>query len=55
MGLSVDAVRKAKKVAQQPVSFERRWDRRRGTSRSLENIVLPSEAASDLDLTERMA
>jgi RNA polymerase primary sigma factor len=59
MDLSVDAVRKAKKIAQQPVSFEAPIgadeDVRLGDLVEDKNVVLPSEAAIDLDLKERMA
>jgi RNA polymerase primary sigma factor len=59
MDLSVDAVRKAKKIAQQPVSFEAPIgadeDVRLGDLVEDKNVVLPSEAAIDLDLRERMA
>ena len=59
MDLSVDAVRKAKKIAQQPVSFEAPIgadeEVRLGDLVEDKNVVLPSEAAIDLDLKERMA
>jgi len=59
MDLSVDAVCKAKKVAQQPVSFEAPIgadeEVRLGDLVEDKNVVLPSEAAIDLDLKERMA
>jgi RNA polymerase primary sigma factor len=59
MDLSVDAVRKAKKIAQQPVSFEAPVgadeEVRLGDLVEDKNVVLPSEAVIDLDLKERMA
>ncbi len=59
MDLSVDAVRKAKKVSQQPVSFETPIgadeEVRLGDLIEDKNVVLPSEAVIDLDLKERMA
>src|SRR5712672_3674354 len=59
MDISVDAVRKAKKVAQQPVSFEAPIgadeDVRLGDLVEDKNVVLPSEAVIDLDLKQRMA
>jgi RNA polymerase primary sigma factor len=59
MDLSVDAVCKAKKVAQQPVSFEAPIgvdeEVRLGDLIEDKNVVLPSDAAIDLELRERMA
>ena len=59
MDISVEAVRKAKKVAQQPVSFEAPIgadeDVRLGDLVEDKNVVLPSEAVIDLDLKQRMA
>ncbi len=59
MDISVDAVRKAKKVAQQPVSFEAPIgadeEVRLGDLVEDKNVVLPSEAVIDLDLKQRMA
>jgi RNA polymerase primary sigma factor len=59
MDLSVDAVCKAKKVAQQPVSFEAPIgadeEVRLGDLIEDKNVVLPSDAAIDLELKERMA
>src|SRR6266403_557808 len=59
MDISVEAVRKAKKVAQQPVSFEAPIgadeDVRLGDLVEDKNVVLPSEAVIDLDLRQRMA
>jgi RNA polymerase primary sigma factor len=59
MDLSVDAVRKAKKIAQQPVSFEAPIgadeEIRLGDLVEDTNVVLPSDAAIDLDLKEHMA
>ncbi len=59
MDLPVDAVRKAKKIAQQPVSFEAPIgadeEVRLGDLVEDKNIVLPSEAVIDLDLKQRMA
>ena len=59
MDLSVDAVHKAKKIAQQPVSFEAPIgadeEVRLGDLIEDKNVVLPSEAVIDLDLRERMA
>jgi RNA polymerase primary sigma factor len=59
MDLSVDQVRKAKKIAQQPVSFEAPIgadeETRLGDLVEDTNVVLPSDAAIDLDLKEHMA
>jgi RNA polymerase primary sigma factor len=59
MDLSVDTVRKAKKVAQQPVSLEAPIgadeEVRLGDLVEDRNVVLPSEAAIDRDLKEHMA
>jgi RNA polymerase primary sigma factor len=59
MDLSVDAVCKAKKVAQQPVSFEAPIgadeEVRLGDLVEDKNVVLPLDAAIELDLKERMA
>jgi RNA polymerase primary sigma factor len=59
MDLSVDAVCKAKKVAQQPVSLETPIgadeEVRLGDLVEDKNVVLPSDAAIDLELKERMA
>ena len=59
MDLSVDAVCKAKKVAQQPVSLETPigadQEVRLGDLVEDRNVVLPSDAAIDLELKERMA
>jgi RNA polymerase primary sigma factor len=59
MDLSVDAVCKAKKVAQQPVSLEAPIgadeEVRLGDLVEDKNVVLPSDAAIDLQLKERMA
>ena len=59
MDLSIDAVCKAKKVAQQPVSFEAPIgadeEVRLGDLIEDKNVVLPSDAAIDLELRERMA
>jgi len=59
MDLSVDAVCKAKKVAQQPVSFEAPIgadeEVRLGDFVEDKNVVLPLDAAIELDLKERMA
>ncbi len=59
MDLSVDTVHKAKKVAQQPVSFEAPIgadeEVRLGDLIEDKNVVLPSEAAIDRDLKEHMA
>src|SRR5438445_11445520 len=57
MDLSIDAVCKAKKVAQQPVSFEAPIgadeEVRLGDLIEDKNVVLPSDAAIDLGLRER--
>jgi len=59
MDLSVDSVRKAKKVAQQPVSLETPIgadeEVRLGDLVEDRDVVLPSDAAIDLELKERMA
>jgi RNA polymerase primary sigma factor len=59
MDLSVEAVCKAKKVAQQPVSFEAPIgadeEVRLGDLVEDKNVVLPLDAAIELDLKERMA
>jgi RNA polymerase primary sigma factor len=59
MGLSVDAVCKAKKAAQQPVSFEAPIgadeEVRLGDLVEDKNVVLPLDAAIELDLKEGMA
>src|SRR6266436_6083384 len=59
MDLPVDAVRKAKEIAQPPVSFEAPIgadeEVRLGDLVEDKNIVLPSEAVIDLDLKQRMA
>ena len=59
MDLSVDAVRKAKKVAQQPVSLEAPMgadeEVRLGDLVEDTNVVLPSDAVIARDLKQRMA